>query len=152
MDQFNKYRVKNYGENTYKYLRLEVNLFFMKKFVGLISSYSNAKDNINLEDGPSQEELLEETLYTRYYSYLEKTYSDFIMCPRINIERINGDKRRHIVNASALNYAAHHGDIPFDRIYITLTDSPENGVKINKITIQKGISENESRLQCRQVD
>jgi hypothetical protein len=107
---------------------------------------------INLEDGTTQEELLKETLYTRYYSYFYKTYSDFIMCPRINIERINGDKRRHIVHASALNYYAHHGDIPYDRIHITLTDTPESGIKLNKITIQKGISENESRLQCRQVD
>ncbi len=56
-------------------------------FVGLISSYSNARAKINLEGGPTQEELLEETLYTRYYSYLDKTYSDFIMCPRINIEK-----------------------------------------------------------------
>jgi hypothetical protein len=121
-------------------------------FVGLISSYSNARASINLEGGSTQKELLEETLYTKYYSYLDKTYSDFIMCPRINIERINGDKRRHIVHASALNYVAHHGDIPYDRIHITLTDTPESGVKINKITIQKDISENESRLQCRQVD
>ncbi|WP_142303728.1 hypothetical protein [Neobacillus soli] len=68
------------------------------------------------------------------------------------MKRINGYKRRHIVHASALNYAAHHGDIPYDRIHITLTDTPESGVKINKITIKKGISESESRLQCRQVD
>ena len=39
--------------------------------------------------------------------------------------------------------------LPYDRIHITLTDTPENGVKINKITIQKGISEKESRIQCR---
>ncbi|MFC5647547.1 hypothetical protein ACFPYJ_00070 [Paenibacillus solisilvae] len=101
-------------------------------------------------DGAPKEELLEETLYTRYYSYLDKTYSDFIMCPKIDkIERINGDTRRHIVHVSALNYGAHHGDVPYDRIHITLTDTPENGVKINEVSIQKGISGLESRIQCR---
>lgn len=100
--------------------------------------------------GPPKDELLEETLYTRYFSYLAETYSDFIMCPKIDkVERLDGDTRRHIVHASALNYSAHHGDAPFDRIYITLTDTPENGVKINKVTIQKGISEKESTIQCR---
>ncbi|RAP74711.1 hypothetical protein [Paenibacillus montanisoli] len=100
--------------------------------------------------GAPKEELLDETLYSRYYSYLDKTYNDFIMCPKVDkIERINGDTRRHIVHASALNYSAHHGDVPYDRIRITLTDTPENGVKINEIVIQKGISEIESRKQCR---
>jgi len=100
--------------------------------------------------GASKDELLEETLYTRYFSYFDKTYSDFIMCPKIDkVERIDGDTRRHIVHASALNYSAHHGDAPYDRIHITLTDTPENGVKINKFTIQKGISEKDSRIQCR---
>ncbi|QGG53580.1 hypothetical protein [Lysinibacillus pakistanensis] len=100
--------------------------------------------------GAPKDELLEETLYTRYFSYLDETYSDFIMCPKIDkVERIDGDTRRHIVHASALNYSAHHGDTPFDRIHITLTDTPENGVKINKVTIQKGISEKESAIQCR---
>ncbi|MBE9913698.1 hypothetical protein G8C92_06590 [Paenibacillus donghaensis] len=103
--------------------------------------------------GVPKEELLEETLYTRYLSYLDKTYSDFIMCPKIDkIERINGDTRRHIVYASALNYSAHHGDVPYERIHITLTDTPENGVKIKKVTIQKGISEKEIRKQCRRED
>jgi len=100
--------------------------------------------------GAPKDELLEETLYTRYFSYLDETYSDFIMCPKIDkVERMDGDTRRHIVHASALNYSAHHGDAPFDRIHITLTDTPENGVKINKVTIQKGISEKESAIQCR---
>ncbi|MGE7689839.1 hypothetical protein ACQKMI_11580 [Lysinibacillus sp. NPDC097214] len=100
--------------------------------------------------GAPKDELLEETLYTRYFSYLAETYSDFIMCPKIDkVERMDGDTRRHIVHASALNYSAHHGDAPFDRIHITLTDTPENGVKINKVTIQKGISEKESTIQCR---
>ncbi|MGN7403118.1 hypothetical protein ACTHO0_25025 [Cytobacillus praedii] len=100
--------------------------------------------------GAPKDELLEELLYTRYFSYLDETNSDFIMCPKIDkVERINGDTRRHIVHASALNYGAHHGDIPYDRIHISLTDIPEKGVKINKVTIQKAISEKESRIQCR---
>jgi hypothetical protein len=100
--------------------------------------------------GAPKEELLEETLYTRYFSYLDNTHSDLIMCPKIDkIERINGDTRRHIIHASALNYSAHHGDEPYDRIHITLTDTPEKGVKLNKVTIQKAISEKESRIQCR---
>lgn len=100
--------------------------------------------------GASKEELLEETLYSRYYPYFDKTYSDFIMCPRIDkIEIIYGDTRRHIVHVSALNYSAHHGDVPYDKIHITLSDTPENGVKIIKVEIQKGISVTESRKQCR---
>jgi hypothetical protein len=72
------------------------------------------------------------------------------MCPKIDkIERINGDTRSHTIHASALNYNAHHGDVPFERIHIMLTDTPENGVKINKITIQKGIPGKEIRIQCR---
>ncbi|MGD6967828.1 hypothetical protein ACQCVP_15490 [Rossellomorea vietnamensis] len=100
--------------------------------------------------GAAEEELLEETLYTRYFNYLNNTYSDFIMCPTIDkIERINGDTRRHIIHASALNYGAHHGDVPYDRIHITLTDTPEEGVKINKVIIEKAVSGKESLLQCR---
>jgi hypothetical protein len=71
------------------------------------------------------------------------------MCPRIDkIERIEGDTRRHIVYASTLNYSGHHGG-PYDKINITLTDTPEYGVKINKVTKQKNISEKESIKQCR---
>ncbi|MFE8699778.1 hypothetical protein ACFYKX_03975 [Cytobacillus sp. FJAT-54145] len=100
--------------------------------------------------GAPKEELLEETLYTRYFSYLGKSYLDFIMCPKIDkIERINGDTRRHIIHASALNYSAHHGEEPYDRIHITLTDTPDNGVKINQVRIEKGIPSKESRIQCR---
>lgn len=100
--------------------------------------------------GAPKDELLEETLYTRYFSYLDETYADFIMCPKIDkVERKNGDTRRHIVHASALNYSAHHGDAPYDRIHITLTDTPENGVKITQVTIGKGISDKESLIQCR---
>ena len=100
--------------------------------------------------GAPKDELLEETLYTRYFPYLDQTFSDFVMCPKIEkLERIEGSTTRHIVHASALNYSAHHGDVPFDRIHITLTDTPENGVKINKVTIQKGISDKEASIQCR---
>ncbi|WP_203288165.1 hypothetical protein [Metabacillus sp. cB07] len=99
--------------------------------------------------GAPKEELLEEALYSRNYSYLDKTYSEFILCPKIDkIERVEGDIRRHNVYASALNYDGHHNG-PYDKINIILTDTPEYGVKINKVTIQKGISEKESLKQCR---
>ncbi|MFJ5788759.1 hypothetical protein ACIP9G_01615 [Lysinibacillus sp. NPDC093197] len=94
--------------------------------------------------------VLEETLYTRYFFYLEKAYSDLIMCPKIDkIEGIDGDTRRNIAHASAINYSAHHGGAPYDRIHMTLMDTPENGVKINKVTIEKVILEKESAKQYR---
>ncbi|WP_066072814.1 hypothetical protein [Neobacillus soli] len=99
--------------------------------------------------GFSKNELLEETLYARYHSYLDQKYSDFILCPRIEIERIEGNTRRHIVYASALNYGSHHGDVPYERIHFTLTDTPDKGVEIKKVRIQKAISEKESQKQCR---
>lgn len=100
--------------------------------------------------GASKEELLDETLYFRYYPHLDKKYSDFIMCPKIDsIERIAGAHGGHIVQASALNYGAHHGDVPYDRIHITVFDSQENGVKITNVSIEKGISGKESGIQCR---
>ena len=87
--------------------------------------------------------MLEETLYSRYYSYLDKTYFEFILCPKIDkIERIECDIRRHKVYASALNYDGHHNGVN-DKINIILIDTPEHGVKINKVTIQKSISEKE---------
>ncbi|MGE7840397.1 hypothetical protein ACQKNX_06355 [Lysinibacillus sp. NPDC093712] len=77
--------------------------------------------------------MLEQTLFTRYFFYLDETYSDFIMYSKIDkIEGIDGDTRRHIANASALNYSADHGRAPYDRIHITLTDTPENSVNIKK--------------------
>ncbi|GAA0336509.1 hypothetical protein GCM10008967_28580 [Bacillus carboniphilus] len=101
-------------------------------------------------NGVPKNELLEETLYFRYYTYLDQTYSDFVMCPRIDkIERIKGNTRRHVVYASALNFAAHHGDIPYDIIHFTLTDTPEKGVEINEVTVERGIPEKESLKQCR---
>lgn len=100
--------------------------------------------------GAAKNKLLEETLYSRYYPYLHNTFSDYIMCPRIDrVERINGNTRRHVLYISALNYSAHHGDVPYDKVRITLTDTPEKGVKINSVTVQKGISEKESNLQCK---
>ncbi|MFD1738855.1 hypothetical protein ACFSCX_20280 [Bacillus salitolerans] len=103
--------------------------------------------------GASKDELLEETLYTRYFTYLDKSYLDFIMCPKIDkVERISGDTRRHTIHASALNYSAHYGEEPYDRIHITLTDTPEDGVNINQVKIEKGISGEESRIQCRRED
>ncbi|MFJ8234910.1 hypothetical protein ACIQ34_04070 [Ureibacillus sp. NPDC094379] len=100
--------------------------------------------------GASKEELLDETLYFQYYSHLDKKYADFIMCPKIDsIERIAGGDRGHIIQASALNYSAHHGDLPFDRIHITLSDTQENGVQITDVSIEKGISDKESGIQCR---
>lgn len=99
--------------------------------------------------GVTNNELLEETLYARYHSYLDKNYSEFIMCPKIDkIERIEGDIRRHSVHISALNYDGHHGDVPYDKIHIILTDTPEKAVKINKVRVEKGISEKESLIQC----
>jgi len=87
---------------------------------------------------------------TAIVGVLSALFGMFFTYPKIDkVERIDGDTMRHIVHASALNYSAHHGDAPFDRIHITLTDTPENGVKINKVTIQKGISEKESTIQCR---
>ncbi|MCJ8015302.1 hypothetical protein MUG84_26915 [Paenibacillus sp. KQZ6P-2] len=99
--------------------------------------------------GPPKEELLEETLYTRYFSVIEKEFPDFIMCPRIDrIERINGDTRRHLVISSALNYAGHHAP-SYDRIIFTLIDTPENGIKIIKVRKKSNVSERESQKQCR---
>ncbi|MGM0851019.1 MAG: hypothetical protein ACQEWI_00090 [Bacillota bacterium] len=91
--------------------------------------------------------MLEETLYTRYYSYL--LFRFYLVSKIDKIERIDGDTRRHKVYASALNYDGHHSNVPLDKILITLTDTPKYGVKINKVTIQKGISEIESLIQCR---
>lgn len=100
--------------------------------------------------GASKEELLDETLYFRYLPLLGEEYSDFVMCPKIDsIERVAGANRSHIIQASALNYGAHHGDVPFDRIHITLSDTPENGLKITNVSIERGISDKESGIQCR---
>lgn len=99
--------------------------------------------------GAPKDELLEETLYYRYFNYVDEKYSDYIMCPKIDkIVRIGGSTSRHIIHASALNYSGHH-DGPYHRLRFTLTDTPENEVQINDISIDKNISEQESRKQCR---
>lgn len=97
---------------------------------------------------PSKEELLEEALYGQYIPYLGIKYSNFIQCPQIQIERIQGDTRRHFIRASALNYEGHHAP-SYDKIQFTLTDTPESGVRIKNITIHKNVSEKESLMQCR---
>lgn len=113
------------------------------------SNIMNKAKSIELKNAPTKEALLEETLYSRYYTYLDKKYSDFILCPRIDkIERIEGDIRRHIVYASALNYDGHHNGV-YDRIDIILTDTPDYGAKFNEIKIQKNIPEKESIKQCK---
>jgi len=85
----------------------------------------------------------------KHYIHLGQEYSDFILCPRIEIERIEGDTRRHIVYASGLNYGSHQGDLPFDRIHFTLKDTPEKGVEIKEVRIEKEITEKESQAQCK---
>lgn len=100
--------------------------------------------------GAPKDELLEETLYRRYFSYLDETYADFISCPKIDqVERIDGSKSRHLIHASALNYSSHHGEVPYDKIHITLTDTQEDGVKLQKVWIEKSISDKDSLIQCR---
>lgn len=102
--------------------------------------------------GAPRDELLEETLYQRYLSYVGDEFSDYILCPKIDkIVRIGGSTSRHIIQASALNYSGHH-DGPYHRLQISLTDTPENEVHINEISLDKNISEQESRKQCRRED
>ncbi len=73
-------------------------------------------------DGLNKEELLEEALFTRYLYHLGPSYSDFFMCPKINIEPINGDPRRHLIFGSALNYSGHHGG-DYDKLTFSISDS-----------------------------
>ncbi|MCG3087451.1 hypothetical protein [Sporosarcina cyprini] len=101
--------------------------------------------------GPAKEELLEEALYTRYLYQLDPSYSDFIMCPKIHIEPIDGDTRRHIVFASALNYSGHHGG-DYDKLTFSVSDSNLTGLQITNVNIQKHISQEESLEQCRNFD
>ncbi|MEG0695495.1 MAG: hypothetical protein RR440_07035, partial [Erysipelotrichaceae bacterium] len=53
-------------------------------------------------NGPTKEELLEEALYTRYLYQLGPSYAEFFDCPKITIEPIDGDPRRHLIFGSAL--------------------------------------------------
>ncbi|TKC19156.1 hypothetical protein [Robertmurraya kyonggiensis] len=102
--------------------------------------------------GAPKEELLEETLYQRYLTYVGDEFNDYILCPKIDkIVRIGGSTSRHIVYASALNYSGHH-DGPYHTLRFSVTDTPENEVRINDISLDKNISEQESRKQCRRED
>lgn len=102
-------------------------------------------------DGPTKEELLEEALYSRYLNYLGPSYSDFFMCPKIKIEPIDGDPRRHLIFASALNYSGHHGG-DYDKLTFTVRDSNLTGLQVADIKIMKHISQEESQNQCRTFD
>jgi hypothetical protein len=102
-------------------------------------------------DGPTKEELLEEALYTRYLNELGPSYSDFFMCPKIRIEPIDGDPRRHIIFASALNYSGHHGG-DFDRLTFSVRDSNLTGLQVTNVKVEKHISQEESEKQCQTFD
>lgn len=102
-------------------------------------------------DGPTKEELLEEALYTRYFYQLGPSYSDFFMCPKIKIEPIDGDPRRHLIFASALNYSGHHGG-DFDKLTFSVSDSNLTGLQVTNVKIKKHISPEESEKQCRTFD
>ncbi|GKV55788.1 hypothetical protein NCCP2222_17350 [Sporosarcina sp. NCCP-2222] len=101
--------------------------------------------------GPAKQELLEEALYTRYLYQLNPSYSDFIMCPKIHIVPIDGDTRRHLVFASALNYSGHHGG-DYDKLTFSVSDSNLTGLQITNVNIKKHISQEESLEQCRNFD
>jgi hypothetical protein len=102
-------------------------------------------------EGPTKEELLEEALFTRYLYLLGPKYSDFFMCPKIKIEPIDGDPRRHIIFASALNYSGHHGG-DFDKLTFSIRDSNLEGLQVTNVRIKKHISQEESEKQCRTFD
>lgn len=102
-------------------------------------------------DRPTKEELLEEALFTRYLYLLGPKYSDFFMCPKIKIVPIDGDPRRHIIFASALNYSGHHGG-DFDKLTFSIRDSNLEGLQITNVRIKKHISQEESEKQCRTFD
>jgi len=102
-------------------------------------------------NGPTQEELLEEALFTRYLYILGPSYSDFFMCPKIQIEPIDGDPRRHLIFASALSYSGHHGG-DYDKLTFSVRDSNLEGLKVTNVKIKKHISQEESQKQCRKFD
>ncbi|MDH5164449.1 hypothetical protein [Heyndrickxia oleronia] len=102
-------------------------------------------------NGPTKEELLEEALYTRYLYILGPSYSDFFMCPKIHIEPIDGDPRRHLIFASALSYSGHHGGY-YDKLTFSVRDSNLEGLKVTNVKIKKHISQEESQKQCRNLD
>ncbi len=102
-------------------------------------------------DGLTKEKLLEEALFTRYLYHLGPSYSDFFMCPKIKIEPINGDPRRHLIFSSALNYSGHHGG-DYDKLTFSISDSNLTGLKVTNVKIEKHISQEESEDQCRTFD
>ncbi|AGK54315.1 hypothetical protein [Bacillus sp. 1NLA3E] len=102
-------------------------------------------------NGPTKEELLEEALFTRYLYTLGPSYSDFFMCPKIKIEPIDGDTRRHLIFASALNYSGHH-DGDFDRLTFSVRDSNLEGLQVTNEKIKKHISDKGSQNQCQTFD
>lgn len=102
-------------------------------------------------DGPTKEELLEEALYSRYLEHLGSSYSEFFMCPKIIIEPIDGDPRRHLILASALNYPGHHGG-DTNKLTFSVSDSNRSGLQVTDVKIEKHISREESQKQCRTFD
>ncbi|MEY9970728.1 hypothetical protein ABH966_001092 [Lysinibacillus sp. RC46] len=102
-------------------------------------------------DEATKEELLEEALFTRYLYHLGPSYSEFFMCPKIKIEPINGDPRRHLIFASALNYSGHHGG-DYDKLTFSVRDSNLTGLQVTNVNIKKHISQEESEKQCRTFD
>ena len=102
-------------------------------------------------DGLTKEELLEEALFTRYLYHLGSSYSEFFMCPKIKIEPIDGDPRRHLIFGSALNYSGHHGG-DYDKLTFSVSDSNLTGLQVTNVKIKKHISQEESEIQCRTFD
>jgi hypothetical protein len=102
-------------------------------------------------NGPTKEELLEQALFTRYLYILGPSYSDFFMCPKIKIEPIDGDPRRHLIFASALNYSGHHGG-DFDKLIFSVRDSNLEGLQVTNVKVKKHISQDESQKQCQTFD
>ncbi|MCH7323929.1 hypothetical protein LZ480_18830 [Solibacillus sp. MA9] len=99
-------------------------------------------------DGLTKEELLEEALYSRYLSHLGPSYAEFFMCPKIKIEPIDGDPRRHLIYGSALNYSGHHGG-DYNKLTFSVSDSNLTGLQVTNLKIKKHISPEESEIQCR---
>lgn len=98
-------------------------------------------------DGPTKEELLEEALFTRYLYHLGPSYSEFFSCPKIKIEPIDGDSRRHLIFGSALNYSGHHGG-DYDKLTFSISDSNLTGLQVKNVKIKKHISQEEIEKQC----
>lgn len=102
-------------------------------------------------DGSTKEELLEEALFTRYLYHLGPSYSEFFVCPKINIEPIDGDPRRHLIFGSSLNYSGHHGG-DYDQLNFSISDSNLSGLQVTNVKIKKHISQEEVEKQCRTFD